>query len=126
MTTDLDELANRYVAVWNEPDQLKRRNSIEKLWREDGLHFTPTRDVQGYDALEARVEESHNKFVRGQGFVFRVSGEPLGHHGVVKFYWVMVDPKSDTINAVGSDFLRLDEGGRIASDHQFTEPLTRA
>ncbi|TIX90805.1 hypothetical protein [Rhizobium sp. P44RR-XXIV] len=126
MTTDLDELANRYVAVWNEPDQLKRRNGIERLWVQDGLHFTPTREVKGYEALEARIEESHNKFVRDQGFVFRVLGEPLGHHGVIKFYWVMVDPKLDAIKAVGSDFLCLDESGRIASDHQFTEPLTRA
>ncbi|MFJ6324674.1 MULTISPECIES: hypothetical protein [unclassified Rhizobium] len=126
MSTDLDELANRYVAVWNEPDQLERRNGIETLWLQDGLHFTPTREVKGYEALEARVEESHNKFVRDQGFVFRVSGEPLGHHGVVKFYWVMVDPTSNAIKAIGSDVLCLDESGRIASDHQFTEPLTRA
>lgn len=126
MSTDLDELANRYVAVWNEPDQLERRNGIETLWLQDGLHFTPTREVKGYEALEARVEESHNKFVRDQGFVFRVSGEPLGHHGVVKFYWVMVDPASNAIKAIGSDVLFLDESGRIASDHQFTEPLTRA
>lgn len=126
MTTDLDELANRYVAVWNEPDQLKRRKGIETLWAPDGMHFTPTRDVKGHDALEARIEESHDKFVRDQGFVFRVSGEPLGHHGIVKFYWVMVDPKSDAVSAVGSDVLCLDESGRIASDHQFTEPLARA
>ncbi|MBA8903885.1 hypothetical protein [Phyllobacterium sp. P30BS-XVII] len=126
MMTDFEKLANRYVAVWNEPDQMKRRNGIERLWVQDGLHFTPTRDVKGYDRLEARIEESHNKFVREQGFVFQVAGEPLGHHDVVKFHWVMVDPKSDTINAVGSDVLLLDESGLIISDYQFTEPLTRA
>ena len=126
MTTDLDKLANRYVAVWNEPDQTKRRNGIERLWVQDGLHFTPTREVKGYDALEARVEESHSKFVRDQGVIFRVSGEPLGHHGLVKFYWVMVDPQSDTVNAVGSDVVLLDASGCIISDYQFTEPLSRA
>lgn len=126
MTTDLNDLANRYVAVWNEPDRLKRRYDIEKLWAQNGMHFTPTREVTGYDGLEARVEEAHNRFVRDQGFVFQVSGEPLGHHGVVKFSWVMVDPKSAAISAVGSDVLRLDESGRIATDHQFTEPIARA
>lgn len=126
MTTDLHELASRYVAVWNEPDRLKRRNGIETLWAPDALHFTPTREVQGYDALEARIEESHNAWVRDQGFVFRVSGEPLGHHDVVKFFWVMVDPQSEAVRAVGSDVLRLDERGCIATDYQFTEPLTRA
>lgn len=126
MTTDLDELANQYVAVWNEPDHLKRRKDIENLWSPEGLHFTSTREVKGYDALEARVEEAHNTFVRDQGCVFRVSGEPLGHHGVVKFSWVMVDPKSDAISAAGSDILCLDESGLIATDHQFTEPLARS
>jgi hypothetical protein len=126
MTTDLNELAHRYVAVWNEPDHLKRRNDIETLWAQDGMHFTPTREVAGYDALEARVEEAHNKFVRDQGFVFRVAGEPLGHHGVVKFYWVMVDPQSEAVSAAGSDILHMDDSGCIATDHQFTEPLARA
>jgi hypothetical protein len=126
MSSDLAELANRYVAVWNEPDRLARRNGVEKLWARDGMHFTPTREFKGQDALEARVEEAYTMFVRDQGFVFRVSGEPLGHHGVVKFHWVMVDPKSAAVRAVGSDVLRLDEGGRIACDHQFIEPLTRA
>lgn len=125
MTTNIDELANQYVAVWNEPDALKRRRDIEQLWAQDGLHFTPTREVKGYDALEARVEEAHNTYVRDQGFVFRVSGDPLGHHGVIKFSWVMVDPKSEAISTAGSDVLHLDESGYITTDHQFIEPLAR-
>ena len=123
MTTDLDEMANQYVAVWNEPDPLKRRRGIENLWAPDGLHFTPTREVKGYDALAVRVEEAHNTFVRDQGCVFQVHGEPLGHHGVVKFSWVMVDPKSDIISVAGSDILCLDNRGLIITDHQFIEPL---
>lgn len=126
MRIDLEELANRYVAIWIGTYQRDRRNGIEALWALDGKHFTPTREFKGYDALEGRVEEAYIQFVRDQGFVFQVSGEPLGHHGVVKFYWVMVDPKSNAIGAAGSDVLDLNDNGRITSDHQFTEPLTRA
>lgn len=91
------------------------------------MHFTPTREFRGYDALMARVEEAYAQFVRDKGFLFRLSGGPLGHHGVVKFYWEMIDPGSNAVGALGSDVLRLDDSGRIAADHQFIEPLpTRA
>lgn len=123
MTTNLHDLTNQYLAVWNEADPRRRRSQIEGLWGPEGMHFTPTREFRGHDALEARVEEAYSQFVRDKGFVFRLSGEPSGHHGVVKFYWEMVDPRSNAVGALGFDVLRLDESGRIASDHQFIEPL---
>ena len=39
--TDLADLIDRYVEVWNEPDDDARRRSIERLWRPDGAHLTP-------------------------------------------------------------------------------------
>ena len=34
--TDLNDLRERYVAVWNEPDPGARRKQIEALWAPDG------------------------------------------------------------------------------------------
>ena len=53
--TDLADLIDRYVDVWNEPDEDARRRSIERLWRPDGAHLTPTREAVGYDAIVARI-----------------------------------------------------------------------
>jgi hypothetical protein len=46
--TKLDELVDRYVAVWNEPDADRRRECIAALWAEDGAHFTPSLEARGY------------------------------------------------------------------------------
>jgi hypothetical protein len=64
---DPKELADRYVAVWNEPDTQQRRKTITQLWTEDGvqilqppqeirqtaaaLGMTPTLEARGHDAL---------------------------------------------------------------------------
>lgn len=32
------ELADRYVAVWNEPSPDARRAAVSALWAEDGVH----------------------------------------------------------------------------------------
>jgi hypothetical protein len=36
---DPNELAERYVALWNAPDLDRRRELIEELWAEDGAHI---------------------------------------------------------------------------------------
>ncbi len=125
MTTNLQDLTNQYIAVWNEADARKRRSRIESLWAPDGVHFTPTREFRGHDALELRVEEAHGEFARDKGLVVRLSGQSSGHHGIAKFYWEIIDPRADAVVALGFDVLRLDESDRIASDHQFIEPLGR-
>ena len=68
---DPNELAERYTAVWMEPDGDRRRKAIADLWSEDAIHFlqptqevyeaaderavNPTWQVRGHDELEARV-----------------------------------------------------------------------
>src|SRR3954468_9983757 len=35
------ELADRYLALWNEPDADRRGRTIAELWTHDGRHFRP-------------------------------------------------------------------------------------
>ena len=37
--SEINQLVDRYVAVWNEPDAELRRRSIAELWVEDGAHI---------------------------------------------------------------------------------------
>ena len=42
------ELADKYVALWNEPDADRRRRMIAKLWAEDGRHILqPPQEIRG-------------------------------------------------------------------------------
>jgi hypothetical protein len=45
--TDLKELVDRYVAVWNEPDSARRREAVRELWTADGVQLLqPPQEVR--------------------------------------------------------------------------------
>ncbi|MDR6426440.1 hypothetical protein J2738_002573 [Variovorax paradoxus] len=128
MTTDISfaELADRYVAAWNETDAAARRAAIARLWVPDGEHFVRTLQVKGYEALEQRITGSHEKNVRDGGFRFVAAGDAQFLHGAVMFHWHMVPAAGGPIAALGLEFLLLAEDGRIAVDYQFILPTPTA
>jgi hypothetical protein len=117
----LNELVDRYVAMWTEPDADRRRQGIVVLWAEDGAHFTPTLEARGYQAREARVAGVYEKWVKAGGFVFRSSNNGEAHHNAVRFTWEMVPAAGGAAAAVGFDFLVLGDDGRIRLDYQFLD-----
>jgi hypothetical protein len=119
--TKLNDLVDRYVSVWNEPDADRRREGIAALWEEDGAHFTPSLEARGYQALEARVAGAYEKWVKGQGFVFRSGNNAEDHHNGVRFNWEMVPAAGGAAAAIGFDFLVLGDDGRIRLDYQFLD-----
>jgi hypothetical protein len=116
-----NNLLNRYVAIWNEPDAAVRRAGVAELWAPEGLHYTQTRKFRGIDELDARVTEAYDQFVAGSGLLFVSENNLVVHHNVAKFNWDMVQHNGDLV-AVGFDFLILDPDGRILVDYQFNEP----
>ncbi|MGI5160515.1 hypothetical protein [Microbispora sp. CA-102843] len=69
---DLNDLARRYVAVWNEPDAAVRREMIAQLFAPDAAHYTPSIKVHGHAELEVRIATSYGKWVAPGAYVFRV------------------------------------------------------
>ena len=116
---DTQQLADRYVAVWNETNAEARRRAIAELWMADGLHYVGTRDARGYDALEERIAGSHEKNVRDGGHRFRVVKGARALRDVVTFFWEMVPTDGDEVVATGLEFLIVDADGRIRVDYQF-------
>ncbi len=47
---EIEKVANRYIAVWNEPNADSRREAVAGLWIEDGTytptHWSPSRDTK--------------------------------------------------------------------------------
>jgi hypothetical protein len=86
-TTKAEQLAERYTAVWMEPDGDCRRKAIADLWSEDAIHIlqptlevyeaaderavNPTWQVRGHDELEARVTSAYEDFVATGQMSFR-------------------------------------------------------
>jgi hypothetical protein len=116
---DLNALAARYIEMWNEPDAGKRNAIVRELFAPAAVHYTPTREFHGLERMEARVTEGYEQFVRPGANVFRLVAGANGHHGAVRFVWEMVEVTTGRVTGRGSDFLLMDEDGRILSDHQF-------
>lgn len=135
--SDAQELAARYIAVWNEPDSEARRKAIQELWTEDGVHLleppedvakraeeigvTATLDARGYDALVRRVTRAYDEFVAPGQYEFRRHGEAAALQDMVKLRWAMVPAGGGEVVAVGIDLLLLGPDGRIRTDYQFIE-----
>ncbi|MEU2022552.1 hypothetical protein ABZ565_10330 [Streptomyces sp. NPDC016469] len=133
---DPQHLADRYITQWTLSDAAERRAAIERLWAEDGTHilhppaeirdiaaelgFTHTTlEAQGYDAIEARVARSYERFVEKERFTFRARADAVRLNGVVKFGWDTVSVATDDVVGGGSDVLVLDADGRIKADYMF-------
>lgn len=119
-SSTLTDLVDRYIAVWHEPDDDLRRQRIAQLWAENGVQFTNSREIRGYEAFEARVKTAHAEFVQTGGFLFRRSGEVNGHHHALMFRWEMVPAQGGEPAAIGAIFLLLGDDGRIRCDYQFS------
>jgi hypothetical protein len=134
---DATTLADRYVAVWNEPDPETRRAAVRALWTDDASHtLQPPQDVRdaavalgvavdlearGHDALEERVTKSHDEFVGRGGFAFRPAGDAARLRDMVKFRWEMVPRDGGDVAGRGLQVVVLDADGRIRLDYQFIE-----
>jgi hypothetical protein len=105
---DAQTLADRYVAVWNEPDAATRLNAIAALW-------APGAPRRGLGALGKLILGSSEK----NGVRFRAAPGARKRGDVVTFRWEMLLAGAETVLASGLEFLVVDDEGRILVDHPF-------
>ena len=130
------ELAEKYVALWNEPDDERRGRMIAELWTEDGRHIlqppeeirgiaarpgiamTAILEARGYEEIGARAASAYEHWVRSEGLSFRGRDDAERLGDVVKFHWE-ASTKDGEAFAVGLNFLVLAADGRIERDYTF-------
>jgi hypothetical protein len=131
-----NKLADRYVALWNEPDADRRRRTIAELWTQHGRHFvqppqeiraiaaqpgiglTAILEARGHEEIEARVASAHEHWVGSEGLSFRRRDDDEQLGDVLKFHWEALD-KDGELSAVGLHVLVLAADGRIERDYTF-------
>src|ERR671910_954990 len=127
------ELAEKYVALWNEPDADRRRRRIATLWTEGGRHIlqppqeirgiaarpglamTAILEARGYEEIEARAASVYEHWVGPEGLSFRGRDDAERLGDVVKLHWEALG-KDGTVFAVGLSILLLAADGRIQRD----------
>jgi hypothetical protein len=123
---DIKEFVDRYVNIWNEADDARRRETIRALWHEDASHLARTLEAVGHGGIEARVKTAYEKWVKEKGNVFRLRDGVDGHHGTIKLRWEMLPANGcqkggGDVISIGFDFQVLGGDGRIRTGYQFIE-----
>jgi hypothetical protein len=107
--TDAAMIADRYIALWNEADQARRKALIAKAWTEDAIYIDPMMEGHGHDEIDAMIGAVHQRF---PGHRFAVSGQPDGYGVRVRFSWTLGTADAEPI-AHGTDFGIVADDGRL-------------
>jgi hypothetical protein len=107
--SDFTELAEKYIAMWNETDLAARRALISEIWSEDGQYIDPLAEVSGRDGIEAVVAGAQAQF---PGMTFRLASTVDAHHDQARFTWEL-GPDGAEAPVAGFDVAQRDGDGRL-------------
>lgn len=117
---DYNELVQRYISIWNEPDAGARAKAVAGLWAEDGTYTDPLTAVAGHDAIAAVIGGAREML---PGMVFRVVGGVDGHHDIARFGWEAVPEGGGESVVAGFDVAVLGGDGRLRAVHGFLDKV---
>jgi hypothetical protein len=109
MPTTFDELAERYIAIWNETDPARRRRDIDDLWAPDARYVDPLAVAEG----------------QVPGMTFRLAGPVDGHHNQARFTWELGLEDVEAL-IVGFDIATTDGNGRLSQVLGFLDRVPAA
>ena len=95
-----EELAERYIAAWNETDVGRRRDLIARTWNEDATYLDPMLQGDGKDGIDAMIAAVQERY---PGHRFRRTGEVESHHDRVRFTWDLASEEGEAL-VKGTDF----------------------
>src|SRR3954454_17883850 len=137
-TSAAQQLADRYMALWNEPDADRRRRMIAELWTEDGsqmpqprqelreiaasprIALAATLEARGHSELQARATTSYEHWVGSEGLSFRARDDAHRLGDVAYFHWEAIADDGSTA-AVGLNVLVLAADGRVQRNYTFVD-----
>jgi SnoaL-like protein len=113
-----DELAERYIAAWNETDADARGAAVAALYAEDARYTDPLVDAAGREAIADTIGAVQSRF---PGFVFRLVGPVDAHHDQARFTWELGPAGAPEAPIAGFDVAVRDEEGRLSSVFGFLD-----
>ena len=113
-----DELAERYIAAWNETDADARSAAVAALYTEDARYTDPLVDAEGREAIAATIGAVQAQF---PGFSFRLAGPVDAHHDQARFSWELGPAGQPEAPIAGFDVAVRDDAGRLRSVFGFLD-----
>jgi SnoaL-like domain len=118
--SDLTELVDRYLAVWNEPDADTRGRAVAELWTEGGGYTDPLAAVEGPAAINGLIGAAREQF---PGYVFTLGGTVDAHHNIARFAWHLVPAGGGEPLVVGFDVAVATDDGRLDRVYGFLDKV---
>ena len=119
----MQEIVDRYIAVWNEKDAQRRRELVDALWAQDGRYTDPLADARGREEIAGLIGAVQQQF---PDFVFTLGGPVDTHHGQARFTWHLGPDEAPEPAVVGFDVAVLDGDGHIGSVYGFLDKVPTA
>ncbi|WP_028937684.1 nuclear transport factor 2 family protein [Pseudonocardia spinosispora] len=119
MSTDLQNLAERYIDVWNETDPAARRSKIDELYSAEAGYTDPLVDARGVEAIDTTIAAVQQQFA---GLVFSLAGPVDAHHNTARFQWNLGAPGAEEPLVVGFD-VAVAENGKLAAVYGFLDKV---
>ncbi len=120
---EIEKVADRYIAVWNEPDAESRRQAVARLWTEDSTYTDPLAAVEGRQDIERVITGVREQF---PGHAFRLIGNADAHHNVVRFRWELVPEGTDESVVEGFDVAVVADDARVRDVYGFLDKVPTA
>jgi hypothetical protein len=108
---DTETTVSTYIAMWNEPDPQRRRDLVAQVVTDDAHYLDPLMAGEGIDGIAAMIGGAQQQF---PGHRFALHSGPDVHHDRVRFSWSLA-PDGGKPVAIGTDFVTVDEDGRMRS-----------
>jgi hypothetical protein len=116
--TDLNRIAQNYIAAWNETDTARRSKLLETAFTDDVRYRDPLMRREGRDGVAALIDGVHQRF---SGFRFALKGQPDGFGDHIRFSWTLGPAGSEAI-VEGTDIGVID-GDRLSSVTGFLDKV---
>jgi len=117
---ETNELVERYVAIWNEPNPDVRYNRIAGVWAANGAYLDEIAGRNGHSAIAAEAARVYNALAATDR-IFTLANHAQAHHNVASLRWHMRARHCGAVKAEGSDLLILDKSGRVGFGYRCEE-----
>jgi hypothetical protein len=114
------EIAESYLAAWNEPDAETRRKLVDEVFATDATLTDPLAEVSGREAITALIEGARAQF---PGMTFTLGGAVDRHHHLARFTWHLGPAGAPEPLVVGFDVVELNADGKIRAVHGFLDKV---
>lgn len=112
----MQEIIDRYLAVFNETDPARRRQLLDALYTSECTYTDPHVDLRGPEQIDAFIAQTQERF---PGVTFTQGGPVDTHHSQARFQW-HAGPVEKPDQFVGFDVIVTDDG-RIRSVYGFMD-----